>query len=320
MKWTAFITISWPTKRGSVCCKAIFGPVFTWIGLMWERYGISMNIFKEMVLSIYSYKSYKEFLKNKKFKVFGFGVMLMVIYFLITMGVPVIRFFGGESIRVKIEKAVPDFELSDGELWVEDVILYDYRDTYIEIDTDLRSVLHNAYEMQDFLDDYSQVIMMDSEKMIVKSNGQVRQTYFSDVDFEFSKKALLKLVPYAYIFMGIFLVVAFLWMSAWFFAGVLIVALISMIVASCMNMKISFGKLYLLGVYSRTLPLLIKALVSFLPFGIPFFFIINFGLSVLIVGLALQKIKEQPQAPSGPFNGGGGNAENNYPSNDFSWM
>ena len=68
-----------------------------------------MNIFKEMRLSIYSFKSYGEFLKNKKGKVFGFGVMLMVIYFLITMGVPVIRFFGVETISYKIEKTVPDF-------------------------------------------------------------------------------------------------------------------------------------------------------------------------------------------------------------------
>lgn len=254
-----------------------------------------MNIFKEMALSVYSFKSYKEFLNNKKFKVFGFGVVLMTIYFVITMGIPVIRFWGGESISAKIERTVPDFELSDGELWVDDVIIYDYRDIYVEIDTDPDSVLLGAGEMRDFLDDYSQAIMMDSEKLIVKDDGQVQQIYFSDMDFEFSRRNLLMLVPYAYIFLAIFLVFAFFWMSAWFFAGVLFVTLISMIVASCMNFKISFGKLYLLGIYSRTLPLLIKVVVSFLPFGIPFFYIINFGLSVLIVGLALQKIKEQSQ-------------------------
>lgn len=40
-----------------------------------------MNIFKEMVLSIYSYGSYKEFLKNRRSKVFGFGLMLVLLYF-----------------------------------------------------------------------------------------------------------------------------------------------------------------------------------------------------------------------------------------------
>lgn len=282
-----------------------------------EKGLLSMNIFKEMGLSIYSYKSYAEFLKNKKGKVFGFGVMLAAIYFLITVGVPVVRFFGGESISSKIENTVPDFELSDGELWVDDVFVYDYRGTYVEIDTDARSVLRSAYDMQDFLDNYTQVIMMDSEKIIVKDKGQVQQYYFSELNFEFSRSDLLLFVPYVYIFLAVFMVIAFLWMEIWFFAGVLVVALISMIVASCMKVKISFGKLYLLSVYSRTLPLIIKAAVSFLPFGIPFFYIINIGLSVLIVGLALQKIKQQPQAPAGPPYGGG---TGNYPGNDFSWM
>lgn len=252
-----------------------------------------MNIFKEMGLSVYSYKSYVEFLKNKKGKVFGFGIMLMVIYFIITMCIPLIRFFGRESISTKIEKTVPDFELSDGELWVEDVILYDYKGTYVEIDTDAGSVLRDADDMQDFLDDYVQVIMMDSEKIIVKNRGQVQQLYFSQLDFEFTRKDLLLLVPYFYLFLVVFMAAAFLWMTAWFFVGVLFVTLISMIVASCMNMKIPFGKLYILAVYSRTLPLIIKAAVSILPFGIPFFYVINFGLSVLIVGLALQKIRQQ---------------------------
>ncbi len=277
-----------------------------------------MNIFKEMGLSIYSFKSYGEFLKNKKGKVFGFGVMLMVIYFLITMGVPVIRFFGGETISYKIEKTVPDFELSNGELWVDGVYIYDYRGTYIEVDTDSRSVLRSAYDMQDFLDNYTQVIMMDSEKVIVKDKGQVHEAFFSEMDFELSRRDLLLLVPYAYIFLAVFMVIAFVWMTAWFFAGVLVIALISMIVASCMKVKISFGKLYILGIYSRTLPLIIKAAVSILPFGIPFFYVINIGLSVLIIGLALQSIKQVPQAPAGPPYGGG--TGNNYPGNDFSWM
>ncbi|MCH5344337.1 MAG: DUF1189 family protein, partial [Acetatifactor sp.] len=81
-----------------------------------------------------------------------------------------------------------------------------------------------------------------------------------------------------------------------FFFGVLFVALMGMIVASCMNYKLTFGQLYLLGIYSRTLPLLIKALISFLPFHIPFFWVINFGLSLFIMIMAIKKMKEQEAA------------------------
>ncbi|MDR1771786.1 MAG: hypothetical protein LBS02_14305 [Hungatella sp.] len=40
------------------------------------------------------------------------------------------------------------------------------------------------------------------------------------------------------------------------------------------------------------MPLLIKAIVSFLPFSIPMFGIINFALSLLCIVLGIQKRKE----------------------------
>lgn len=264
-----------------------------------------MNIFKEMALSIYSYKSYRSFLKNKKFKVFGFGVVLMIIYFLITMGIPLADFMvksGG--IGNAIEEYVPDFELTNGVLWVDDTFLYDYGDTYVEIDTDPDYVFYSAGEMWDFLNDYSDVIMMDSEKIIIKDNGQVQELYFDDIYFDFSRDELMRWVPYAYLIIGITMAVAFVWMTAWFFVGALFVALIGMIVRSCMKCNLTFGQLYVMAIYSRTLPLLIKALLSLIPFHIPLFpfsFVINFGVSVLILGLAMQKLKEPENQPLAGF-------------------
>ena len=54
-----------------------------------------MNVFKEMLLSIYDYGSYSQFLKNRKGKVFGFGVLLLTIYFVLTMILPGILSGGG---------------------------------------------------------------------------------------------------------------------------------------------------------------------------------------------------------------------------------
>lgn len=281
-----------------------------------------MNIFKEMVLSIYSYKSYRSFLNNKKFKVFGFGVVLMMIYFLITMVLPFADFmFTSGGIGRAIAEYVPDFELKNGVLWVDDTFLYDYGDTYVEIDTDPDYVFYSAGEMWDFLSDYRDVIMIDSEKLILKNNGQVQEVYFDDIYFDFSRDELMRWVPYTYLIIGIFMVVAFIWMTAWFFVGALFVALIGIIVKSCMKCNLTFGQLYLMGVYSRTLPLLIKAVVSFLPFHIPFFYVINFGLSVLILGLAMQKLKEpESQPPAGFSSGAGSSMGNTGNGNDFSRM
>lgn len=286
-----------------------------------------MNIFKEMVLSVYNYKSYKEFLQNKKGKVFGFGLMLVLIYFAVTIIIPfAVNQIRNGSLTELIEEDVPDFELKDGFLWVDDVIEYDGGTTFVCIDTEPGSYFYDAYEMAAYLSDYTTAILMDSEKMIIKSNGKVEGAYFSNMDFEFSKEALLGWVPYAYAILTVVYILVYIWMAAVFFFGVLFVALLGMIVSSCMKYQLTFGQLYLLGIYSRTLPLLIKAVLSFLPINIPFFFIINFGLSLLIIGCAIQKMKEQNLKEPLQFtsDGSGNESERNDSSsnnsNDFTWM
>lgn len=281
-----------------------------------------MNVFKEMALSVYSLKSYKEFLKNRKSKVFGFGVLLLLIYFMITILIPFgVSQMGSDNIRKVFDEGIPDFELSDGYLWVDDVIEIEQDGRYIYIDTDPQYYFYSAEEMRPYLTDYSMVILMDSEKMIVKNNGELQELYFSDIDYELSKEDVLGWIPYLYLIMAIVMIFMYIWMTALFFFGVLFVALIGMVVSSCMKYQLTFGQLYLLGVYSRTLPLLIKAVVSFLPFDIPFFFIINFGISVLFIVGAIQKMKEQQlQQPLQFTSENSGTNGDSSSHNDFTWM
>lgn len=82
-------------------------------------------------------------------------------------------------------------------------------------------------------------------------------------------------------------------MTLAFFLGALITALLGMIVASCTRTRVSFGQIYILAVYSRALPLLIKALLSLFSIRIPFFTVLNYGLSVFILYLAFGTVKNR---------------------------
>lgn len=258
-----------------------------------------MNVFEEMGLSIYSYGSYSQFLKNKKSKVFGFGVLLVFFYFAVKMLFPAAvnsGFFSRESQTVW--ESIPDFVLEDGTLWVEDVIEIDEGGAYLYINTDNDLVFNDTDDIARYFYGYQSVILMDSEKVIFKSNNDVVGYYYSDLGLEYSREDLAKVIPWIYVFYIIYLILAYIWMTALFFFGVLFIALIGMIIASCMNYHLTFGQLYLIGIYSRTLPLLIKAVVSLLPISFSFFWIINFGLSLFIMAMAIQKMKEQqPDKP-----------------------
>lgn len=266
-----------------------------------------MNIFKEMILSVYSYGSYREFLQNKKGKVFGFGVMLMLIYFAVTLLIPgLFSVFAPNGGMHEVMESIPDFEIKDGVLWVDDVIEIDEAGTYIYIDTDPEYIFYDADEMAPYLYEYSTAILVDSEKVIVKGNGQIEGIYFSDLVGEFSKDDLMGLLPLVYVGFVVVMFFIYIWITALFFFGVIFVALLGMIVASSLKYQLTFGQLYLLGVYSRTLPLIIKAIVRFLPFNIPYFWVINFGLSVLILFLAIRKMKEaQPPQQNMGYDGNG---------------
>lgn len=252
-----------------------------------------MNIFKEIVLSVYSYKSYKEFLNNRKSKVFAVGVLLSLIYFIITIVAPFMEFeIVDGGLETIMEEYIPEFELKYGYLQVGEVIEFEEGDTYIWIDTDPEYYFYGADEMQEYLYDYSTAILVDSEKIILKDDGVVQELYFADLDIDFSKADIMGIVPYINLLIVICMIFIYLFMTAALFFGVLLVALFGMIAASCMNCQLTFGQLYMLGVYSRTLPLMIQAALSL--FGISFFAykFISIGISVAILVAAMRKMKE----------------------------
>lgn len=274
-----------------------------------------MNIFQEMSLSVYSFKSYKEFLNNRKSKVFLFAIVVMLIYFVLTIIVPFVRL--GSGLGAMIREDVPDFELSNGVLWVDEIVQIDDGSNCIWVDTNPDEIFYDASEMESYYAGYINVILMDSEKVIIKNSSSAMQQYrFDELGINFSKDDLEALVPSMYFIIVVVMIITYVVMTMLFFFGVLFVALIGMIVASSMKYQLTFGQLYLLGIYSRVLPLLIKACVSWLPFTIPYFWIINFGISVVILGVVIKGMKTdllQQQMNQG-------NQGNHYSFDDRTWM
>ena len=134
----------------------------------------------------------------------------------------------------------------------------------------------------------------------------MQQYRFDELGINFSKDDLEALVPSMYFIIVVVMIITYVVMTMLFFFGVLFVALIGMIVASSMKYQLTFGQLYLL----------IKACVSWLPFTIPYFWIINFGISVVILGVVIKGMKTdllQQQMNQG-------NQGNHYSFDDRTWM
>lgn len=251
-----------------------------------------MGTLKDFVTSLYKYKEYPKFLGYRKRRVFGFGVLLVTFYFLLTIVLPVVRFqitTGG--LHKLLNETLPDFELSDGTLWAEDVYEYEDGNTIFIVDT-----TGNEIEIDYLLHNYNELFLLDAEKMLVKSEGETNILFYDELGLEFNRAQAIELINNFAVVGGLLLgIVIYFWMWGTFFLGVLFVTLIAMIISAGMKTGLPFGRIYKLAVYSRALPLVIKAVFSVLLITIPFFWIINFGLSLIILAAAFNQIKSEQQ-------------------------
>ncbi len=251
-----------------------------------------MNIFVEMAHAVYDPKCYASFLKNKKSKTFLYGVLLATLYFLVAAVAPYGMFVlktGG--VARFLEKTLPDFTLSDGKVSVEKTFQLDDGRTYVYVNT--RDYTMDEAEVRKMLDDYDSILVMDARQMAVLENGRFQIVSFDTLgDITLTKASLMGFLrPYIFITAAIIFLVMFLWMQAGLFLGALFVALFGMLLASLMNANVTFGQLYQMGIYSRTTPLLLKALVSLLPFGIPFFWLLSLGISLYYISEGIHGVR-----------------------------
>lgn len=251
-----------------------------------------------MGCSVAKVSAYPKFLKNSKGKVFGYSVLLLFFYFILAYMIPALMFQARTGGFGKIlQEYIPEFELYNGSFWIEKPVYFNSGGSYVDIDCTEYFDVEDAY---DFAYGYSSVIIMDEEKIFLKSNGQVQSYYYSELDLDFNRDDLKSWIPLIYVCIVIGMIFMYIFAVAFFFFAVLFVGLIGLIFASIQKAKLTFGQAFLLGIYSRTLSLAIKGIVKLVGVTIPFFWVINFGISLIYLYLAIKHVKkEQDQQMAG---------------------
>ncbi len=261
-----------------------------------------MNIFAEMAHSIYDFGSYNGFRRNGSGKTFLYGLVVDMIYILAVFLPMIFSLTTGGGLRNVLASNLPEFTLSGGRLTVEEPAKFTTVNTYLWMDTS-RPITEEVTE-SDLLA-FDSAIVMDAEHMLVKSEGQVLRLTYAELEEKLgieglNKRTLLdELVPIIYAVLVILAVVFFVGMQLLFFFGALLVAVIGGMLPPGRRIGLSFGELYKLALHARTAPLLLKAVYNFLPFSIPFFFVINFGLSLFYMWKAFQNIELDQQGNQG---------------------
>lgn len=255
-----------------------------------------MNVFSEIFYSIAGVKRYPEFLKNKKGKVVLYVTLVVLIYFAISN----IRTIPDTmDVVSEVREAVikfPDFTLKSGKLEMEEPFYYEADGMVFDVDSDY-TYEHSISEWYEMLYNYDVALIMDKTSMVIKSNGKIDMYDYDDFgsNFQISRAWVYDKIDYIYPCVIIFLIFYYLFSLAGYFLTALLVALVGMVMCSFMKQKLTFGQLYLLSLYAKTLPLFIKGLLNLINYSIPGFFILSFATACLYLGFAIHNMDMQDE-------------------------
>ncbi len=263
-----------------------------------------MNIFTELIHSVYDFKSYPGYRKNNGGKVFLYGLLISLVYLLTSVLLPlVVTILGFGGFGNMAREAIPDFTLEGGRLWVEEPVDIQQYDAYqggvcFRVDTD-QPITEGITDVD--LLAFDRVLILDAEHGIAKAEGgSVIRFSYTDFDIgDWDRESFLKeIVPYIPIVLWAVLVLVICFGFFGFFVGAFVVATIGSIMTAIMGYRLRFSELYKLAIYARTPALVIKGIYDWVPVVIPYFSFINFGVSAFYMWKAIQYIKEETQNSS----------------------
>ena len=237
-----------------------------------------MNIFKEMVRALYSVESYSLFVRNKTGKVFLFGCLIQFLVVVVSSAF----FLAGLALNGGLKGLLdefPDFQLEGGTLYVEEPFTYDDGRVYLGIDTQGEGQLYWEQErMKEKFEEYQSVILLDRDFVLLKSSGGINAAgrweigAFEDFkEISFSKRELYPYISLGYIFIALGTALSLLLGTIGYFLWALIISLFGLLVASLANVRLRFGTVYIISVYSMSWTLVTSILnqIFILLFGFP---------------------------------------------------
>lgn len=195
------------------------------------------------------------------------------------------------NFTTDLSNNMPDFTFQNGELDVKGkmpIILRGSKDEVTIIDTTGKTT-------EDALNQYESAMLILKDRMIVKRNSaETRIISFNEFqDVAFTKQDVVNFLPHLKWLAPIIAVVA--WIA--FFIGkmvsALFLAIINSIISSIRKIRLSFGRLYSLSIYSLSLPMILD--IIFKLFHLKLSGFIYFVIALVYAWLAMGYMKKEAE-------------------------
>lgn len=258
-----------------------------------------MNVFKQLIVSLYSPKDISTFRQQRKWKTFFYVLILTLLSI-----IPSIYHFntslvnGIDTIKETMQKELPSFTIEKGELFSEETVPITINKNDFTIIFDSTGTINQA----DINRANDTIFILKNELAYSASGVSQSMPYSMFEDMTITKDDLSSMLTSVDSILPITIpivsLIIFLFSSIMKFVEVSILALIGLALKNILNKANSYGQLWRMSAYSVTLPTIFFTIMDALKTVVPNEFFIHWLVAVIML---LLTIKEIPSEKVHPF-------------------
>lgn len=244
-----------------------------------------MSFYQQFIKSFYKFEEYPLLAKVNSFRtvIYVFILSLLASFLYI---VPIVAdYYNMGGFTGIIDKYVPEFEIKNGKLIMNADIDYESLTKEMIIIADTNTKVDVS-----MLEDYMSGILVDDEKMILRSAGYTYSLNFKDVD-NTTKEDIYKMIP---VFKQMSIIIIFVFIFFYIlsnYIAVLMFNFIAIIINRFIGANVTFSESLKISAYSRTMPFILRIILMF--FGIPMDLTVYCFVVCTYIYLGLKNIKNQ---------------------------
>ncbi|MDF1508348.1 DUF1189 domain-containing protein [Robertmurraya sp. DFI.2.37] len=255
-----------------------------------------MNIFKQLILSIYSPKSIASWRHQGIGKTILFVFLLVLISIIptsIQISTDIVN--GFNVVEQSIDKDIPDFTIADGEL-ISD------HDSPVKIEHPDLTVIFDSTgetELNDLDLSINTIALLKNDFAIIIPGSTTDHFSYSTMDIALTKGDIANFVnsidSLLAIAIPILIIFIFLFASAMKFIGISVLALIGIMIYR-KGEELKYRHMWRMAAYSIVLPTIFFMIMDIFRTVVPYGFMLNWLVSILVLFLALKEIPPAKEA------------------------
>lgn len=212
-------------------------------------------------------------------------LLSLVLGMLTSIGVLVNYLTAINQVRQAMEHDMPDFSIKDGVFEFEHEMPY-----VVDQGTGWLFIIDTTGQTsQEILSEYVSGIFINSDTILFKDKGTLESINLADL----APVTITKNTLDNWLVIAKYLAIpgVLIWLLVFFVGKVLsalIVAVLGLVAANSFSIQLSYKRLFVLAVYSLTIPSLARLVHTYLGFTIPYFWLLYFAVAAVCIVLAVK--------------------------------